>query len=258
MYPLKATAAQVLGFAGTENTGLAGMEMFYDKELSGKAGSETIVRDPAGHTLKTIAQQEPLSGQDVRLTLDSDIQYYAEDVLKKTVRDTGGQVRHRHRDGPAHRRGPGHGQCDARGVPWLRQGSGGRQEPRRGGLLRAWLDLQARHDLGRSGGRHGEAGHTVQRAVQHPRRRPRGPRLASPRGRELLGARDHPVVEQRRRGQDRPEHGRRRACTSGSRPTDSASRPASSSRSSPAASSLRSTSGRDPPSATSPWGRASR
>jgi cell division protein FtsI (penicillin-binding protein 3) len=89
MYPLKFTAAQVLGFAGTENTGLAGIEMLYDKELSGKAGSETIVRDPAGHTLKTIAQQEPLSGQNVRLTLDSDIQYYAEDVLEKTVRDTG-------------------------------------------------------------------------------------------------------------------------------------------------------------------------
>ena len=144
MYPLKATAAQVLGFAGTENTGLAGMEMLYDKELSGKAGSETIVRDPAGHTLKTIAQQEPVSGQDVRLTLDSDIQYYAEDVLRKTVRDTGGQAADRHRDGPAHRRGPGHGQRDARGVPWLRQG------PRRPirtvpwtDLLRAGLDLQA-------------------------------------------------------------------------------------------------------------------
>jgi cell division protein FtsI/penicillin-binding protein 2 len=89
MYPLKATAAQVLGFAGTENTGLEGMELLYDKQLSGKSGSETIVRDPAGHALKTIAQQEPLSGQNVRLTLDSDIQYYAEDVLKKTVRDTG-------------------------------------------------------------------------------------------------------------------------------------------------------------------------
>jgi len=88
MYPLKTTAAQVLGFAGTENTGLAGMEMLYDKELSGKSGSETIVRDPAGHTLKTIAQQEPVSGQNVRLTLDSDIQLYAEGVLKKTVRDT--------------------------------------------------------------------------------------------------------------------------------------------------------------------------
>jgi cell division protein FtsI (penicillin-binding protein 3) len=88
-YPLKATAAQVLGFAGTENKGLAGIELLYDRELSGRPGSETIVRDPAGHALKTVAQQEPVSGQNVRLTLDSDIQYYAEDVLKRTVRDTG-------------------------------------------------------------------------------------------------------------------------------------------------------------------------
>jgi cell division protein FtsI (penicillin-binding protein 3) len=90
-YPLKAAAAQVLGFAGMENTGLAGMEMLYDKELSGKVGSETIVRDPAGHALKTVAHQEPESGQNVRLTLDSQIQVYAEDVLGKTLRDSGGK-----------------------------------------------------------------------------------------------------------------------------------------------------------------------
>jgi cell division protein FtsI (penicillin-binding protein 3) len=90
MYPLKATAAQVLGFAGTENKGLAGIELLYDEDLSGRAGSETVVRDPAGHALKTVAHQEPKSGQNVRLTLDSQIQYYAEDVLRKTVRDTGG------------------------------------------------------------------------------------------------------------------------------------------------------------------------
>jgi cell division protein FtsI (penicillin-binding protein 3) len=90
MYPLKATGAQVLGFAGTENKGLAGIELLYNKELSGRAGGETVVRDPAGHALKTVAHQEPKSGENVRLTLDSQIQYYAEDVLEKTVRDSGG------------------------------------------------------------------------------------------------------------------------------------------------------------------------
>jgi cell division protein FtsI (penicillin-binding protein 3) len=90
MYPLMGAAAQVIGFAGTENKGLAGIELLYDKELSGKAGSETVVRDPAGHAIKTVAHQEPRSGQNVRLTLDSQIQYYAEDVLEKTLRDSGG------------------------------------------------------------------------------------------------------------------------------------------------------------------------
>jgi cell division protein FtsI/penicillin-binding protein 2 len=90
-YPLKATAAQVLGFDGMDNHGLSGIELLYDKDLAGKVGSETIVRDPAGRALKTISQQQPVAGQNVRLTLDSEIQYYAEDVLKKTVRDSGGQ-----------------------------------------------------------------------------------------------------------------------------------------------------------------------
>jgi cell division protein FtsI/penicillin-binding protein 2 len=88
-YPLKGSAAQVLGFAGTDNQGLAGIELLYDEELSGKAGSETIVRDSAGHALKTVRLVEPVSGANVRLTLDSEIQYYAEDVLEKAVRDSG-------------------------------------------------------------------------------------------------------------------------------------------------------------------------
>jgi cell division protein FtsI (penicillin-binding protein 3) len=90
-YPLKGVAAQVVGFAGTENTGLAGMELLYDKQLSGKPGSETIVQDPAGHTLRTMRQKLPTSGQDVRLTLDGEIQYTAEKVLEKTLRATAGK-----------------------------------------------------------------------------------------------------------------------------------------------------------------------
>lgn len=90
-YPLKAMAAQVIGYAGTDNEGLAGIELACDEALSGKPGRETVVRDPAGHILKTVSQRLPVSGSDVRLTLDSEIQYTAEDVLEKTVRDTGGK-----------------------------------------------------------------------------------------------------------------------------------------------------------------------
>jgi cell division protein FtsI/penicillin-binding protein 2 len=88
-YPLKGTGAQVLGFAGTDNQGLAGIELLFDKELAGRPGGETLVIDPAGHALKTVRQTEPVSGANVRLTLDSEIQYYAEDVLEKAVRDNG-------------------------------------------------------------------------------------------------------------------------------------------------------------------------
>lgn len=85
-YPMKGSAAQVLGFAGMENDGLAGIELLHDKELSGVAGSEVIVRDPSGRALKTVRQTQPVPGADVRLTLDEDIQYVAEDVLEHTVR----------------------------------------------------------------------------------------------------------------------------------------------------------------------------
>jgi cell division protein FtsI (penicillin-binding protein 3) len=87
-YPMKGSAAQVLGFAGVDNNGLAGMELLHDKELSGVAGSEVVVRDPAGRTLKTVRQTQPVPGADVRLTLDEDIQYVAEDVLQHTVRSS--------------------------------------------------------------------------------------------------------------------------------------------------------------------------
>jgi len=85
-YPMKGSAAQVLGIAGVDGNGLAGVEMEYDKQLAGVAGSEVIVRDPAGHALRTVRETQPTSGETVRLTLDEDIQYTAEDVLEHTVR----------------------------------------------------------------------------------------------------------------------------------------------------------------------------
>ncbi|MFA4966337.1 MAG: penicillin-binding protein 2, partial [Thermoleophilia bacterium] len=87
-YPMQGSAAQVLGFAGVDNQGLAGIELAYDEQLSGEAGSEVVVRDPAGRTLKTVRQAPPVPGADVRLTIDENIQYTAEDVLARAVRDS--------------------------------------------------------------------------------------------------------------------------------------------------------------------------
>jgi cell division protein FtsI/penicillin-binding protein 2 len=87
-YPMKGTAAQVLGFAGVENKGLEGIELLYEDELAGKAGSETIVLDTEGRTLRIVHQTQPVPGSAVRLTLDADIQYTAEHVLERTVRST--------------------------------------------------------------------------------------------------------------------------------------------------------------------------
>ena len=47
-YPQGRVASQVLGFAGTDNRGLDGLESSLDKTLAGRPGYEIVVRDPAG------------------------------------------------------------------------------------------------------------------------------------------------------------------------------------------------------------------
>jgi cell division protein FtsI (penicillin-binding protein 3) len=84
-YPQGRLAAQVLGFAGVDNRGLAGMELRLDHTLTGKAGSETIVKDPVGRPIDVVKEVAPREGRAVRLTLDHTIQANAEQVLRQTL-----------------------------------------------------------------------------------------------------------------------------------------------------------------------------
>jgi cell division protein FtsI/penicillin-binding protein 2 len=92
VYPLRGVAAQLVGFAGVDNVGLAGIEKQSEKTLRGADGRETVVRDPAGRTLKVLQNQPPVPGTSVRLTIDADIQLTAEEVLERTVRDFGAKA----------------------------------------------------------------------------------------------------------------------------------------------------------------------
>ncbi len=85
VYPLGHVAAQVVGYAGTDNHGLAGLELGLDKELAGKPGSETVTRDPSGRAIDVLRSTEARAGQDVTLTIDNRIQGQAEAVLRKTI-----------------------------------------------------------------------------------------------------------------------------------------------------------------------------
>ena len=85
-YPQGSVAAQVLGFAGADNIGLAGLELALDGHLRGRAGRETVVRDPLGRVVDVLGETEERRGRDVFLTLDHRIQANAEDVLRRTVR----------------------------------------------------------------------------------------------------------------------------------------------------------------------------
>jgi cell division protein FtsI (penicillin-binding protein 3) len=85
VYPQKTVAAPVLGFAGIDNNGLAGVELELDKQLSGTPGRETVVRDALGSVIDTTNERPARNGHDVFLTLDHTIQAQAEQVLRQTV-----------------------------------------------------------------------------------------------------------------------------------------------------------------------------
>jgi cell division protein FtsI (penicillin-binding protein 3) len=84
-YPQHGVAAQVLGYAGVDNRGLAGLELTLDRPLAGRAGRETVVRDPFGHVLDSVTSTTAIDGSDVYLTIDHTIQAQAESVLRETV-----------------------------------------------------------------------------------------------------------------------------------------------------------------------------
>ncbi|HEY4412021.1 MAG TPA: penicillin-binding protein 2 [Gaiellaceae bacterium] len=84
-YPQGSVAAQVLGFVGTDNSGLAGLELELNQQLTGSAGEETILRDPFGQTIDVQSAKAAKPGKDVFLTIDHRIQANAEQVLRATV-----------------------------------------------------------------------------------------------------------------------------------------------------------------------------
>jgi cell division protein FtsI (penicillin-binding protein 3) len=85
LYPQGSVASHILGFAGVDNHGLAGLELQLDKSVAGRPGSETRVIDALGHVLDVVDPRPAADGKDVRLTIDHTIQANAEAVLRQTV-----------------------------------------------------------------------------------------------------------------------------------------------------------------------------
>jgi cell division protein FtsI/penicillin-binding protein 2 len=85
VYPQGAVAANVLGFAGTDNFGLDGLERSLDKTLAGRPGFEIVVRDPAGQAIDVVKSRKERPGKNVVLTIDHQIQANAEELLSTAV-----------------------------------------------------------------------------------------------------------------------------------------------------------------------------
>jgi cell division protein FtsI (penicillin-binding protein 3) len=88
-YPQLSVASQVIGFAGTDNKGLGGLEVQYDRNLTGKTGKQTIVRDPFGRAINVLSMTPEQQGHDLFTTIDSKIQANAEQVLRETIHQWG-------------------------------------------------------------------------------------------------------------------------------------------------------------------------
>ena len=80
-YPRDWMASQLLGAVGTDGNGLSGLEYHLDGRLGGRDGERRLVRDALGDTIELREDQRTVPGQDVRLTLDANIQDHTEEVL---------------------------------------------------------------------------------------------------------------------------------------------------------------------------------
>lgn len=89
VYPAGPLAAQVVGFVGSDDQGLDGLELMDNKMLTGKPGQETLQEDPAGQAIVSAASQvtPPVEGATIELTLDQAIQFDAESELAQAVRN---------------------------------------------------------------------------------------------------------------------------------------------------------------------------
>ena len=86
-YPNSQLAAQVLGYVGTDDNGLGGMERKFDHDLHGTPGRMLTALDARRHVLDS-QEHEPDPGQNLVLTIDENIQFMAERALDSALART--------------------------------------------------------------------------------------------------------------------------------------------------------------------------
>ncbi|TSB46322.1 stage V sporulation protein D [Alkalicoccobacillus porphyridii] len=93
-YPHGSYLSHVLGFAGIDNQGLTGLELYYDEELKGEQGHVSFFSTAKNSRMPNLADEyeEPVNGLDMRLTIDSRVQTIMErelDIAEATYRPDG-------------------------------------------------------------------------------------------------------------------------------------------------------------------------
>ena len=86
-YPTGEETAQTLGFTGQDDNGQEGLELVLQERLAGKPGSQRVIKDRRGRIVEEIGSLHVSSpGNDVVISLDSNLQHMAYRELKKSVR----------------------------------------------------------------------------------------------------------------------------------------------------------------------------
>ena len=88
-YPYQELASKVLGFTGADNQGIIGLEVQYDDFLKGTDGKILTVTDARGVELEKLGESriEPIAGYDLHVSLDKNIQMYAQQAAEKVMEE---------------------------------------------------------------------------------------------------------------------------------------------------------------------------
>jgi cell division protein FtsI (penicillin-binding protein 3) len=85
-YPEGEAAAHVVGFTDVDNKGVEGAEKSFEQRLAGKPGSRRVIKDRLGQVVDAVGEEvPPVDGQDVQLSIDSKVQFFAYQKLRDTV-----------------------------------------------------------------------------------------------------------------------------------------------------------------------------
>lgn len=85
-YPEGEAAAHVVGFTNVEDQGQEGVELAFNKDLGGRAGSRRVIKDRMGRVVEDVGEQiAPVDGRDLQLSIDAKVQFFAYQKLKDAV-----------------------------------------------------------------------------------------------------------------------------------------------------------------------------
>jgi len=85
-YPEGEAAAHVVGFTNVEDRGQEGVELAFNADLAGRAGSRRVIKDRLGRIVEDVREQvPPVDGRDLQLSIDSKVQFFAWQKLRDAV-----------------------------------------------------------------------------------------------------------------------------------------------------------------------------